>query len=87
MTNKYIIWSIDHGAWRGPACRGDVARRSEAGIYTLEKALAVTLAANDRLEDAPSEAIVPYVEMKAAEKEAEETEDSDDYDEKTKHAV
>lgn len=85
MTNKFIIWSMDHGAWWGPACRGYVEKREDAGIYTLEKALAIVLAANDRLEDRPSEAMIPYVEPKRAEREALETEESDDYDERTKH--
>lgn len=59
---KYLIWSIEHSAWWRPLrCPefGHTTKRSEAGRYTLEQAIAACRAAQQEDSDIPDEAIVP----------------------------
>ncbi len=43
---KYLIWSFEHGGWWGPNSIGYVAKRSDAGEYTEEDAMAIVAGAN-----------------------------------------
>lgn len=40
-ADVYLIWSVEHGAWWGPARRGYVGQVSQAGRYTGAEATAI----------------------------------------------
>jgi hypothetical protein len=41
MTNEYLIWSHEHGAWWRAGARGYTRRLSEAGRYSRDNALLI----------------------------------------------
>jgi len=41
VSDQYLIWSHEHGAWWGPARQGYQVRLSEAGRYSHEEALRI----------------------------------------------
>lgn len=85
MNHKWIIWSIEHQGWWKDGERGYTEERSEAGVYSFEKALEIVHRANIRLDDEPNEAMVPWVDMSKVLKGAKEIEESDLYDARTAH--
>lgn len=43
---KWIIWSIEHGAWWRPESKGYTTHLSGAGVYSYKKALDIVAGAN-----------------------------------------
>jgi hypothetical protein len=43
---KYLIWSFEHRGWWRPGWMGYSPKRSEAGIYNAEDAIAIVTGAN-----------------------------------------
>ena len=39
MSELYLIWSLEHSAWRGPRGAGYTRRQSEAEQYTRAEAI------------------------------------------------
>lgn len=60
MDKKWRIWSIEHGAWWGPAWRGYVLNKTKAGLYSYEEALKIVRGANKhrREDQVPNEAMI-----------------------------
>ncbi len=55
---KWIIWSIEHGAWWAPDRRGYVKDKSRAGKYFYKDALEIVKGANINNLDVPNEAMI-----------------------------
>lgn len=87
MNKKYIIWSIEHDSWRAPPHNGYVEKREDAGVYAFEEASKIVRGANMNMHDVPNEAMTEWQDMTEVLKNAKEIEESDDYDEGTKHLV
>lgn len=90
MTNKWIIWSIEHQGWWKPVESGYTRKRRMAGVYTFEKALEIVERANIGLHDVPNEAMVEWEEMPMTReelREAKNRDESDEYDMKTAHTA
>lgn len=60
MITGVLIWSLEHGAWWRPGEWGYTRDRSEAGIYSLERATEICLRANIVTGNQPNEAMVPF---------------------------
>lgn len=45
-SDKWLIWSIEHGAWWKPDRNGYTSKFKEAGRYTYEEALELVTHAN-----------------------------------------
>jgi len=58
LNTKWIIWSIEHGAWWRPRERGYTLHREEAGEYTFEDAVHIVQGANIGEKDVPNEAMI-----------------------------
>jgi len=56
---KWLIWSLEHGAWWAPDSRGYTPDRDKAGRYELREATHIAGNANIMLHRTPNEAIVP----------------------------
>lgn len=54
---KWLIWSIEHGAWWDADRTGYVPQRDRAGRYSFEEARQIVKDANFR-QDTPSEAMI-----------------------------
>lgn len=59
--NEYLIWSVGHNAWWKGGEFGYTTDRTNAGIYTFDKAIEICKRANFALtnEEKPNEAMVP----------------------------
>lgn len=55
---KYLVWSIEHGAWWKPGGMGYTRDRDKAGRFTLPAAVEA-VHSGDSTGDVPEEAIVP----------------------------
>lgn len=55
---KWVIWSIEHGAWWGPNHRGYVYVYDQAGEYTYDEALKIVQGANRVITNDPHEAMI-----------------------------
>lgn len=56
---KYLIWSIEHNAWRNPARAGYTPSRAEAGRYEQCDAEDICRSSNIVRANKPDEAMVP----------------------------
>lgn len=45
-NTKWIIWSIEHGAWWRPESRGYCVELAGAGVYSYEEAVKIVTGAN-----------------------------------------
>lgn len=61
MNKKWLIWSIEHGAWWMPAHNGYTTSRDLAGRYGYEAALEIVEGANIGLNDVPNEAMIEAI--------------------------
>lgn len=58
---KFLIWSIEHGAWWREGSNGYTKRRAWAGEYTLEQAHEICYGANQHSGEKPHEAMIPIL--------------------------
>ncbi len=58
VEKRWLIWSIEHGAWWMPNRNGYTTKRNRAGKYTYYEALAIVESANIGLRDTPNEAMI-----------------------------
>lgn len=63
VERKYLIWSVEHGAWWKPNSMGYTHRRIEAGIYSEEEAMEICDKANIGRET-PHEVMLPIWQVK-----------------------
>ena len=63
MSDKWLIWSNEHGAWWLPNACGYTPNNNEAGEYTLVEAHEIVKGANrfQKKDEPPNEAMVPDV--------------------------
>ena len=60
---KWLIWSIEHGAWWGPNQTGYYKLKDNAGRYSKEDAVEIVMTANKWAGDkTPNEAMIPELE-------------------------
>ncbi len=58
INTKWLIWSIEHGAWWRAGERGYTLHREEAGEYSFEDAVRIVQGANIGERDVPNEAMI-----------------------------
>lgn len=58
MDKKFLIWSIEHGAWWMSHHSGYTVKRELAGEYFYEEACKIIKSANINSIDTPNEAMV-----------------------------
>ncbi len=58
---KFLIWSIEHGAWWRPNEAGYTLSRRDAGQYDFNKAVEICRGANRFTKNTPHEAMIPAI--------------------------
>lgn len=58
LNTKWLIWSIEHGAWWRPGEEGYTLHRENAGEYSYERAVSIVQGANIGEKDVPNEAMI-----------------------------
>lgn len=58
VIEKWLIWSIEHGAWWMPNSTGYTKNRNGAGRYTLDEAISIVCRGNWGSGNKPNEAMI-----------------------------